>query len=274
MGPRWKVGNEKLIHIWDNKWLPTPSTYKVISPPNDIPQFPMVSSLIELITRWWNVDLIRASFLSFEADTFLKIPLSHNLPEDKIIWIGNRREEFSVKSAYHITHNMIESNDQGESSIGDPCKPLWKRLWHLNLPAKIKVFAWRACVNGLPTMDAFFSRGISQNKVCLVCGNEAENIDHALISCDFSSLVWNLWLENLLRMQGFGKSFLDSALFILSHLTPQNLELFFATAWALWSNRNRIVHKDDSLSPLQVWHMAKNVVDDYACSASWDFDPT
>ena len=91
---------------------------------------------------------------------------------------------------------MIVSNVRGESSSGDPCKLLWKRLWHLNLPAKIKVFAWRACVNGLPIMDAIFSKGISQNKICLVCGKEAKNIDHALISCDFSSLVWNLWPKN------------------------------------------------------------------------------
>jgi len=91
---------------------------------------------------------------------------------------------------------MIVSNVRGESSSGDPCKPLCKRLWHLNLPVKIKVLAWRACVNGLPTMDAIFNKGISQNKICLVCGKKAENMDHALISCDFSSLVWNLWPEN------------------------------------------------------------------------------
>ena len=46
-GTRWRVGNGKLIHIWDDKWLPTPSTYKVISPPNANPQFPIVSSLID-----------------------------------------------------------------------------------------------------------------------------------------------------------------------------------------------------------------------------------
>lgn len=125
---------------------------------------------------------------------------------------------------------MIKSTDQGESSTGDTCKPLWKRLWHFNLPTKIKVFAWRACIKGLPTMDALFNRRISQNKVCPICGNEAENIDHALIGCDFSSLVWNLWPESPLRMQSFEKSFLDLALFILSCSTPQDLDLFFATA--------------------------------------------
>ena len=28
---------------------------------------------------------------------------------------------------------------------------------------------------------------------------------------------------------------------------------------------------DSGLSPLQVWHMARNAVEDFACSASWDF---
>ena len=36
-GTRWRVGNGKLIHIWDDKWLPTPSTYKVISPQHPPP---------------------------------------------------------------------------------------------------------------------------------------------------------------------------------------------------------------------------------------------
>ena len=29
-GTRWRVGNGRLIHIWEDKWLPTPSTFKVI----------------------------------------------------------------------------------------------------------------------------------------------------------------------------------------------------------------------------------------------------
>lgn len=31
-GTRWRVGKRRLIHIWEGKWLPTPSTYKVITP--------------------------------------------------------------------------------------------------------------------------------------------------------------------------------------------------------------------------------------------------
>ena len=140
-GTRWRVGDEKLIHIWEDKWLPTPSTYEVISPPNDMPQFSMVSSLIDPVTNWWRVDMVRVTFLPFEADLILRIPLSHNLPEDKIIWIGNNQGDFTAKNAYHIAHNLLESREKEECSNGDPCKPVWRKLWHLNLPAKIKIFA-------------------------------------------------------------------------------------------------------------------------------------
>ena len=232
-GIQWRVGNGKLIHIWDDKWLPTPSTYKFISPPNNTPQFPMVSSLIDPMTKWWIMNLIRATFLPFEADTILKIPLSHDLPEDKIIWLGNSRGVFTVKSAYHIAHNLMGFKMGEECSNGDPCKPIWRKLWHLNLLAKIKIFTWRACANGLPTMEAIYNRRISQTKICLVCGNEAESLDHALLDCAFSSSVWSLWSENPLSIHGIKKSFLDFIIYILSHTTLQDLELFFAIAWAI-----------------------------------------
>ena len=32
-GTRWRVSNGERTHIWEDKWLPTPTTYKVISPP-------------------------------------------------------------------------------------------------------------------------------------------------------------------------------------------------------------------------------------------------
>ena len=31
-GTRWRVGNGKMIHIWEDRWLPTPTTHKVCSP--------------------------------------------------------------------------------------------------------------------------------------------------------------------------------------------------------------------------------------------------
>ena len=57
-GTRWRVGNGRVIHIWEDKWLPTPTTYKVVSPPRPFDDFPMVSALIDHETRRWKAELI------------------------------------------------------------------------------------------------------------------------------------------------------------------------------------------------------------------------
>ena len=73
---------------------------------------------------------MRSLFLPFEARTILNIPLSHNLLEDQIILGGggNRKGEFSVKSAYYIAVGVIDTMEEGESSSSDSRSPLWRKL--------------------------------------------------------------------------------------------------------------------------------------------------
>ena len=139
--------------------------------------------------------MIRSTFLPFEADAILKIPLSRRLPDDKLIWMGNNQGEFTIKSAYHLAHSLVESREVAECSNGDPFKPLWKILWRLKLPAKVKIFVWWACVNGLPTRGKVCSRGISSNPECPICGGDSENVHHALLHCDFANRVWDCWSD-------------------------------------------------------------------------------
>lgn len=42
-----------------------------------------------------------------------------------------------------------------------------------------------------------------------------------------------------------------------------HLEYFFAIAWAIWHNRNLLVHNDKGLSPLQVWDLVRSVLEDF-----------
>ena len=67
-------------------------------------------------------------------DTILSIPLSYNLPKDKLIWVGNRRGDFTIKNAYYITLNVVDSFEEWESSSED-----------------IRTLS-RVCINVLPTM--------------------------------------------------------------------------------------------------------------------------
>ena len=69
----------------------------------------MVAALIDGETKRRKVDMVKSLFLPFEVETILNIPLSYNLLEDKIIWVGNKKGEFIVKSAYYIALNVLSS---------------------------------------------------------------------------------------------------------------------------------------------------------------------
>ena len=46
-GVRWRVGNGSNIHIWEDKWLPSSSTYKIALPRQFLHQDTKVSELID-----------------------------------------------------------------------------------------------------------------------------------------------------------------------------------------------------------------------------------
>ena len=129
----------------------------------------MVSSLINEETRHWKVEMVKRFFLPFEAESILNIPLSYNLPEDNIIWLGNKHGVFTVRSAYYIALPIVDSPGEGESSGGDSRTRLWKKVWQLKLPAKVRVFALRACIDGLPTRLNLAKRGLNVGAECPLC---------------------------------------------------------------------------------------------------------
>nr|XP_023875263.1 uncharacterized protein LOC111987752 [Quercus suber] len=262
-GTRWRVGNGKMIHIWEDKWLPTPTTYKPISPPCFFDDFPMVSALIDLDTKRWKADLVKTIFLPFEADTILSIPLCYSLPDDKLIWLGNTKGAFTVRSAYYVALSLVETSNEGESSFGDSQSLLWKKVWHLNLLEKIRIFAWRACMNALPTKQNLRVRGVNTDDSCPLCGQGPENTMHALFNCDCSKLVWNFWVGRLVFLDGRALDVIDVALHVIRLGNPMDLETLFVTAWYIWFSRNQFVHESLSTPPGQIWDSALRLAKDF-----------
>nr|POE67399.1 phenylalanine ammonia-lyase 1 [Quercus suber] len=69
-------------------------------------------------------------------------------------------------------------------------KAIWKIVWRLHCPSKIKHLLWRACKNILPTKLRLKARGIDVNEKCDLCG-KAESSGHALWSCNIAEAVWS-----------------------------------------------------------------------------------
>lgn len=85
-----RVGDGKSIHIWNDRWLPTPTSFSVQSPPRVISADSVVSVLIDSELRVWNTSLINVVFSMEEAKVIATIPLSPTLPLDRIVWQGTK----------------------------------------------------------------------------------------------------------------------------------------------------------------------------------------
>ena len=105
-GRRWQVGNDRNIMIWKDKWLPSPSTYEVVSPISNLPMESRVEVLIDSENGAWKNELVREVFLPHETDKICGIALSANLPADKQVWAPTTNGLFSVRSAYKIAMEM------------------------------------------------------------------------------------------------------------------------------------------------------------------------
>ena len=186
-GTRWVIGNGRRVNVWNDRWIPVADTYKVISPKV---QFrggeERVVALIDEESRRWNEDIIRTSFLPHEAEVILGIPLSPMAPEDSQIWTKMPNGIFSVNNAYKVAYKMLkEANSENLNAGCSNCsrmQALWKDIWSLKCPSKIKHFIWRACRNILPTKSGLKKRKIITDDKCDICG-ERETSGHILWSC-------------------------------------------------------------------------------------------
>ena len=215
----------------------------------------MVSSLIDEDTKWWKSDLVRSIFLPFKAESILKIPISYSLPEDQLIWMGNKRGSFTVKSAMCV----VEENETGKSTAEHNQSPFWRRIWHL----KVRIFAWRACRNGLPTKLNLRCRGLNSSSFCPLCNKEMESLQHALLHCTHAKHTWVSWLDCPVNLSTTSADIVDLASQFIGLGKLSELDLFFMVLWSIWGNRNQAIHNDSAIPPIQVWESARGALLDY-----------
>ena len=101
---------------------------RLMSPQVDFDGIPITSSLIDTETKQWRINMAERLLLPHDITTILRSPPGHRLPDNSIIWVVMKHDNFSVKSAYPIALDILEGKYERESSNGDPTKPVWKKV--------------------------------------------------------------------------------------------------------------------------------------------------
>lgn len=123
------------------------------------------------------------------VEDICKIHLGSFNQNDRWIWEHEKSGTFSIQSAYKFFYNLW-SKAKGESSKAQSHNSLWKKLWHLKLLPKIKIFAWRTCNDSLPCFKNLHYKKVVRDMHCLLCNYDTEDLGHALL---FYPSICNWW---------------------------------------------------------------------------------
>uniref|UniRef100_A0A803PFL5 RNase H type-1 domain-containing protein n=1 Tax=Cannabis sativa TaxID=3483 RepID=A0A803PFL5_CANSA len=183
-GLRYKIGNGFHVISGLDPWIPGHDEFKPICYTRD-PSTPVSTYILD--TMEWNLPQLHQDFAQIDIDRILTIPLSFYQSTDRLIWHHNTNGFYSVKSSFHLATSISEKDQESSS---DDYKTWWKFFWKLQLPPKVKIFAWKVIQNALPVATALHKRKVIDSTLCTRCKSAWESIGHALFSCKFAKSVW------------------------------------------------------------------------------------
>ena len=167
--------------------------------------------------------------------------------EDKLVWKVNKSHDFSVKSAYQVVLRLAQQQS-GESSNGWSNEKIWKHIWTLKVPPKVRNFLWQACSNILPTRENLQRRKVAVNPQCEFCKQQPETVSHVLWECPFARNTWAVVKGSLQKCPNEATDFFLLFRMLHERLDHRVIEVWAITAWALWNARNNSILKMCSFS--------------------------
>ena len=240
----WRVGDGNSIKIWEDKWFPNPISYEVQSPVRLLDPDARVSRLIDEVTKWWNIELVREIFCREEVDIICNLGTCPGRQPDKLIWVGTKNGRFSIRSAYHMAKRH-EEVEEGSCSNRDSDKAFWNMIWRIKVPRAVQHFLWKACNNILSTKENLYKRRITEDSLCPLCQNATETVSHILWSCESSKDVWVECCRSLQKCSSVEEGFPVLLGKLACKLSEDEVQLAVGVARQIWLRQNSVVFGGD-----------------------------
>ncbi|XP_019155722.1 PREDICTED: uncharacterized protein LOC109152477 [Ipomoea nil] len=240
-GIRHRIGNGETTLIWGHPWLPdNPSPLIQTVMPEELREA-RVAGLIDPQTSTWDPHILSDLFIPEDVNRIIMILVSPCY-DDSWYWMGDPKGIYTVKNAYRRIIGDFES------SPGDFDK--WVKMWKLKVPPKWKTFLWRAICDILPTTTNLINKRVEIDLACPMCTLNHENVLHALVYCECSTLVWNITqlpITNIVT-----DSFAAWLTGAITVLTEEQTQLMVGVLYNIWRCRNAAMWKGAMLRPQSV----------------------
>ncbi|CAL1378571.1 unnamed protein product [Linum trigynum] len=228
---RWRIGSGDQVRVWWDRWVPNSPNFKIESPVASLALKAKVSHLIDQSERCWKSNVLQSNFDPKDRERIVKIPLPRRYQSDTQVWGRDKLGKYSVKSGYHEWRKRWNA-DEGERDI-----PVdWKRMWHLYLPPKVRVFLWRWGSNILPTRANLMKRIRDESDECPFCGLQ-EMQEHILRDCDWAGWIWRPSALGKFFVEGEEKSSEEWLCELIEKVSDEELCAVVMALWFLWKER-------------------------------------
>ncbi|XP_019159993.1 PREDICTED: uncharacterized protein LOC109156595 [Ipomoea nil] len=237
-GVRSRIGNGRTTLIWGHPWLPdNPSPLVKTIMPEELGSAWDPHILTDLFDD--PEDVARISMISVSPDY-----------EDTWFWLKEPTGIYTVKNVYRQIVGDYEHNPGTFDK--------WVKLWKMKVPPKWKTFLWRTLCDILPTTNNLIMKRVELEPVCPMCGLFDENVMHALITCDYSKMVWGM--SGLPVINIVTDSLVAWLMRIFYALTEDQCGLAVSILYNIWNARNTAVWEQSLPRPAQVTRCAAAAV--------------
>ncbi|XP_030495226.2 uncharacterized protein LOC115711025 [Cannabis sativa] len=174
------IGNGELVDIWHTPWLPGYGWERYVASfnPRICEKGVRASSLLIPGSGEWNREALESWFFPSMVRDALEVPRLSMTATDELFWEAAPDGRFTVKRAFL-------ARIRGRGTL----EPLWRSLWKVSGPERIKIFLWRLARDILPFGNRL-QRIFGNSSQCVLCNSGEDSASHLFFHCDVAVQVW------------------------------------------------------------------------------------
>ncbi|CAL1404049.1 unnamed protein product [Linum trigynum] len=258
-GIRWRIGNGASVQIWGDKWLPESTPAFVTSAPMGLPVDAKVRDLISPELDQWDETVVEACFPTEIASRIKQIPLRGLDEVDKQIWMDTPNGDYSAKSGYKWWLKRYKEERQ-LAEVGEA--HVWKKLWAMEVPSKVKHFVWRFARDALPTGDHISIKSERRTDKCPFCDLKETQV-HLFDECQWTSRLWRgCVLDGCFSRRG-NRSCYEWYKLVMEEFEGEVLEKWSVLLWFLWKERNAHMFNRSKLDEGEIVARSQAYLEEY-----------